>query len=113
MQHKLVEGIDKEDRDHERTDEGIFEEQPRQTVFVEQDHIYQGRSYFHDQVMPMDLSTAFAALSFEQDVAEDRDVQIRRDAIAAIRASGSGEDDGLLSGQAINKDVEKASQGSA
>lgn len=82
MWDDLVEGIGKEDRDHHQAQNGIFEKEHVikavfDAIFIEysdQDH---WSNDLHKQVMPMDARTAVFALSLEDDVANDGDIQVK------------------------------------
>ena len=64
-------------------------------------------------MMPVYFSTAFGALSPKQNIADNRDIMVKGDTFFTAGAMRSREKNGLLQGNAINYDVEKAAQSSA
>ena len=83
-----MKGVDKEDRDHETDQQGVFVEQNvRDAVFQKERDQEQRSDQFHQQMVPMDHSSTLFALSFEYKVAEDGDIEIEGDAITATGAT--------------------------
>lgn len=110
----MMKGIDEKDGDHHRAKNCVFVKKDAfQPVFVKKPD-EQGRGDdFHDQVMPVKLCSAFAAFAFEVDIAEDGNIQVKGDFIAAICASGARPDDGLMLRKAMDQHIKKAAQGGA
>jgi hypothetical protein len=72
-----------------------------------------GGCQFDGGVAPGDALAAVAAASAEKNPAEDGDVVEGADGRGAVRAAGARADDGFVTGQAGDADVEEAAEGEA
>ncbi|MFO7660210.1 MAG: hypothetical protein R6V77_04795 [Candidatus Cloacimonadaceae bacterium] len=58
----------------------------------------------------MDWCSAVFASAFQQKIADDGDVKIEGQRLAAIGTMGLRQDDGLLLGKAVYEDIKKAAE---
>ncbi len=58
----------------------------------------------------VDVRSAVFAFAFQQQITDDRDIQIEWQRPAACSAMGLGQDNGLILGQAVYYDIEKAAE---
>lgn len=61
----------------------------------------------------VNVGSAIFAFAFEQQITDNRNIEIEGQRPAASRAMGLGQDDGFIPGQTVYDDVEKAAEASS
>jgi len=107
-----VKDVDKEDRDQDQGHQTIFIEEDIGEPILEKESYQERRSDdLHCQMMPVEGGIAFFAFTLEDDKAEDGNIEVKGDFIAAGCTAGGRLDDGFPLGQAMDQHIKKAAQG--